>query len=250
MLLALGILAVIAFACFVTYRVLDLALAGAYQANFGGIVLPFIFANKAVSIVHAVCTTLFAVMILRTGVWNKQGTVELIDSRHRGTAVLVCWELAYLAHDTWSMWSQTRITGKKQDVCGMLHHIALLLLLPFYFRFEKGDFYIACMFLSSATNPLLHSRYLMKKAGMQGTLAFKACSVALVVLYLLLRILLWPAMLALHSWSIRATPAAAKRNLWQQSGKRPAGTLHADAAVQATWRQRWHPGPPGGPVTG
>ena len=85
MLLAVVILAVLACACFVTYRMLDLGIAGAYEAKFGDPGFAVIVANKMVSTVHSVCTSCFAVMILQTGPWNNHGSVDLVDSRHRGT---------------------------------------------------------------------------------------------------------------------------------------------------------------------
>lgn len=70
--------------CFIMYRMMDLALAATYENKFGGFVTSVNIANRFVSVVHAVCTSIFAATILRTGAWSKNGHIELIDSRHRG----------------------------------------------------------------------------------------------------------------------------------------------------------------------
>lgn len=85
MFLAVVILVSLALACFFMYRMLDLAVAAAHEAKFGGFVASVPFANKFVSSIHAFCTTFFAVVILVTGDWSKRGRIELVDSRHRGS---------------------------------------------------------------------------------------------------------------------------------------------------------------------
>ena len=100
------------------------------------------------------------------------------------------------------MQNEARFNRKTMDRTLMFHHLILLLMLPVYFMYEKGDFYITCMFLSGATTPFLHARYMMKKSGMQGTLALRLCSITLVILYFMMRIVMWPVLFTVHSRSI------------------------------------------------
>lgn len=108
--------------------------------------------------------------------------------------------MAYLTHDIWSMLNCGRAASKKPDMqIIFLHHVPLLILLPFYLLYEKGDFYIACMFLQAASSPLLHARYMLRKSSMNGSVTHKLCSVLLVVVCFLFRIALWPFLLMAHA---------------------------------------------------
>lgn len=115
--------------------------------------------------------------------------------------------MAYLAHDTWSMLNCSRAASRKTDRLTLLHHISLLIMLPVYFLYEKGDFYIACMFLQATSTPLLHARYMLKKSHMNGSMTHKLCSVLLVGWFFLARVALWPVLLTVHSKAI-GVPAA------------------------------------------
>lgn len=84
----------------------------------------------------------------------------------------------------------------------LLHHLPLLLLLPLYFLYEKGDFYIACMFLQAASTPLLHARSLLRKSSMNGSVAHGLCSMLLLAIFFLVRIALWPVLLMAHAWAV------------------------------------------------
>lgn len=226
MLLAAAILVVLALACFAIYRLLDLALAAVFEANIDFYEKSALFANKAVSAVHGVCVSLFAIAILISGDWQKNGQVELVDSRHRGmiqgltcigiarccgcsctnclftgTAVLVCWEMAYLAHDTISILRSSRMSSRN-NILFLVHHIGLLCVLPIYFKYEKGDFYIASMFLQYLSNPLLHSSYFLRKSKLNGSLLHKFAAVLLIAVFFGARVALWPVLLRTHCRAI------------------------------------------------
>lgn len=119
-----------------------------------------------------------------------------------GTAILICWEMAYLAHDSSSMLNFGRAASraKKPELpLIFLHHLPLLLLLPFYFLYEKGDFYITCMFLQASSTPLLHGRFMLRRSSMNGSVTHKTCSMLLLLVFFLVRVALWPVLLITHA---------------------------------------------------
>jgi hypothetical protein len=74
----------------------------------------------------------------------------------------------------------------------MVHHVSLAVLLPIYFLYQIGDFYIAAMFLQNASTPLLHGRYILLKSELKGSVLHKCCAACLLVVFFAVRILLWP----------------------------------------------------------
>ena len=89
------------------------------------------------------------------------------------------------------------------DAAVMAHHVSLAALLPIYFLYQKGDFYLAALYLQNASTPLLHGRYMLLKSDLKGSMLHKACAGSLLVVFFVVRILLWPALFAAHSYTAK-----------------------------------------------
>lgn len=104
-------------------------------------------------------------------------------------------------HDTWSMILQKWRHQRALDALVMAHHVGLIVLLPLYLLYEKGDFYVAAVFLQNASTPLLHGRYMLLKSEMKGCFLHKGCAIMLLVVFFAVRILLWPCLFVGHSYN-------------------------------------------------
>lgn len=148
-----------------------------------------------------------------------------------GVAILVIWEVAYLLHDTWSMVLQRWRHKRPLDSVVMAHHVSLATLLPIYFLYQKGDFYLATLYLQNASTPLLHGRYMLLKSELKGTLLHKSCAGCLLVVFFVVRILLWPALFAVHSY----TANVPMRDLYQHVRSYCLITAAAMCTVNMLW---------------
>jgi TLC domain len=126
-----------------------------------------------------------------------------VDVRPRvlaGVAILVCWEFSYMLHDTWSMLLQHCRHARALNTLMMLHHSGLLGILPVYFFFQRGDFYIACLYTMNASTPLLHARWMLKMSRLRGSVVHKTCAILLLIVFFIARILLFPFLFAVHAY--------------------------------------------------
>lgn len=100
-----------------------------------------------------------------------------------GVPILIVWEVSYLLHDTWSMVLQRWRHKRPLDGLVTAHHVSLAALLPIYFLYQKGDFYLAALYLQNASTPLLHGRYVLLKSDLKGSVLHKCCAASLVLVF-------------------------------------------------------------------
>lgn len=120
-----------------------------------------------------------------------------------GVPALVAAEIGYLLHDTVSLLLLVR-RGRRLDKLLLLHHVAFVLYLPFYFHVAlsqhgcHGDWYLVFLFLMNATTPFLHASYALERSRLRDGALHRAVRCLLVALFVLLRIAIFPYLMVVN----------------------------------------------------
>uniref|UniRef100_H3C9E8 TLC domain containing 3A n=1 Tax=Tetraodon nigroviridis TaxID=99883 RepID=H3C9E8_TETNG len=166
---------------------------------------------RLVSSIHAVMATTAGVVVVS----SCRG--DVINHRHwLATTFVVRYGVPYMTYDIFAMYlshyhrfrvkghqgfqqhsAQTVRSFLQKDFLLVLHHIALLaVLLPItlFFRQDRGDFFIGCLFLTEISTPFVSLGKILIQLGLQDCWLHKANGAVVLLTFFTCRIALFPCM--------------------------------------------------------
>ena len=114
-----------------------------------------------------------------------------------------------------------------------MQHLLLLVTLPLYFRWHRGDFFVGCLFCLSASNVPLQLQWFMRAAGVRGPL-FLANQIVLMSSFIVLRLVFLPSLF----WKVGCGPLLAWAG-WQCRGWQASATCLGGSLLLLTASAVW-----------
>lgn len=155
-----------------------------------------LFANRAVSLVHALLAMLLCYLALPA----QSLTAELARVGHRNTRaeeVAIAISLGYFVYDTVCCLAIAAMQHTlRTEVANSIHHgVSIAGLLAGLGYGKCGPELVLALLLVESSNPFLHARTLLADMGMKQRLEYKVTELLFALSYMIMRIVLGPVLM-------------------------------------------------------